>query len=52
MKKKIITIIAGTILLLNVVFVVDKNTNANINKNHGVSSANQIRLQTDDPDGW
>jgi hypothetical protein len=52
MKKIILAVIAGTMLLSNVAFAADKNTNTTTIKNHVVSSASLIHLQVNNPHGW
>jgi uncharacterized protein YxeA len=52
MKKIIVTVIAVAMVLSNVAFAADKNTNANTGKSYVASSLNRIHLQVNDPDGW
>jgi hypothetical protein len=52
MKKIILVVIAGAMLLSNVAFATTKTSDKNISKSHAVSSTSQFHLQVNNPGGW
>ena len=52
MKKIILVVIAGAMLLSNVAFATTKTSDKNISKSHAVSSTSQFHLQINNPGGW